>query len=152
MTRDIRSRSKRRSWALCCRNALTEVFGWMWLVRVERDVSVIVTECLMERRPRIGQSVILFDPDFAFGLTYFISPFVKRPQLAAVPNSWSWGRGILHHGLPSLGSTLSGLKTLLGRVSARLVHDPELDRSIGPRRDDLVALTFLSPRADGCAR
>jgi hypothetical protein len=26
------------------------------------------------------ESVILFDPDFALGLAYFISPFVKRPR------------------------------------------------------------------------
>ena len=34
------------------------------------------------------ESVILFDPDFALGLTYFISPFVKRPlDLQLIPKN-----------------------------------------------------------------
>ena len=59
----------------------------------------------MERRPRIGQSVILFDPDFALGLTYFISLFFKPPltdrdsiQLRKDRGRW---RGVLIAGFSS---------------------------------------------------
>src|SRR6266403_5236884 len=38
-------------------------------------VLILYRNTLTEVPPGIAQSVILFDPDFALGLTYFISPF-----------------------------------------------------------------------------